>query len=290
MATHKSIIAERHEYALHLATNFQPDVDTILSEGIACYGIKGSGKTNTAALLAEQVARFYIPMVIFDLENEYSSLLNVLPHGVLADAHRLPSGYDVLERGLQVVINLRSWDSDAAAALAMVQLIGELRTAAANQAPQDRVPCLLILDEAQYWLPQTKVAHLDKELTAQLRDEFSILSTRGRKLGLTPAYFTQRISEINKSVVSQAGIQILMRQTLDRDINRYFEYLSSPNTARSRSTVRAFRRGEAVICFPDGTQLHTVFNPRHTPHVSNSPRAAAALSKFRVGSEVLAVQ
>jgi hypothetical protein len=284
MTTQKSIITERSDYALHLANNFQPDIDTILSEGLACYGIKGSGKTNVAALLAEQVARYYIPLVIFDLENEYSSLLNVLPNGVLADAHRIPSGYDVLEKGLQVVINLRSWDSDAAAALAMVQLIGELRMAAANQAPQDRVPCLLILDEAQYWLPQTKVAHLDKEIVTLLRDEFSVLSTRGRKLGLTPAYFTQRISEINKGVVSQAGIQILMRQTLDRDINRYFEYLSSRNTAKTRAVIRSFRRGESVVCFPDGTQLHTVFYPRSTQHVSNAPRAAAAVRKFRVVS------
>jgi hypothetical protein len=91
MTTQKTIIADRRDYALQLAPNFQPDIDTILSEGLACYGIKGSGKTNLAALFAEQVARFHVPMVIFDLENEYSSLLNILPAGVLADAHRLPS-------------------------------------------------------------------------------------------------------------------------------------------------------------------------------------------------------
>jgi hypothetical protein len=281
MTTQKTIIADRPEYALQLASNFQPDIDIILAEGLACYGIKGSGKTNVAALLAEQVGCYHVPMVIFDLENEYASLLNILPAGVLADVHRLPSGYDVLEKGLQVIINLRSWDSDEAAALAMCQLISELRIAAANQAPQDRVPCLLILDEAQYWLPQRKVSYLSKETTEMLRDEWMGLSTRGRKLGLTPAYFTQRISEINKGVVSQAGIQILMRQTLDRDINRYFEYISTRNTTRVRASIRAFKRGEAVVCFPDGTQLHTTFAARTTKHVSNAPRVEAALSKFR---------
>jgi hypothetical protein len=198
------------------------------------------------------------------------------------------SGYDILEKGLQVIVSLRSWDSDEAAALAMCQLISELRIAAANQAPQDRVPCLLILDEAQYWLPQRKVSYLSKEVTAMLRDEFMGLSTRGRKLGLTPAYFTQRISEINKGVVSQAGIQILMRQTLDRDINRYFEYISTRNNAKVRVSIRAFKRGEAVVCFPDGTQLHTTFAARTTKHVSNAPRVEAALSKFgRMTVEVL---
>ena len=203
----RSLIAERVDYALHLAPNFQPDIDTVLAEGIACYGIKGAGKTNVAALLAEQVGRYYVPLVIFDLENEYSSLLNTLPQGILADVHRLPSGYDILERGLQVIIDLRSWENDQAAAYAMCQLISELRIAAANQAPQNRVPCLLILDEAQYWLPQRAVTYLEKEIAAMLRDEWMTISTRGRKLGLTPAYFTQRISEINKGVVSQAGIQ-----------------------------------------------------------------------------------
>lgn len=263
-----------------LSPTFQPDIDTVLSEGIACYGIKGSGKTNVAALLAEQVGRYHVPMVIFDLENEYSSLLNVLPHSILADMHRMPSGYDILEKGLQVIIHLRSWDNDQAAAYAMCQLISELRIAAANQPPQERVPCLLILDEAQYWLPQGKVSYLDKEITAMLRDEWMGISTRGRKLGLTPAYFTQRISEINKGVVSQAGIQVLMRQTLDRDIHRYFEYLSACNSARTRGRIRAFKRGEAMVCFPDGTQLHTTFAQRASKHVSNAPRVQAALSKF----------
>src|SRR5438132_14381861 len=111
---------------LQLAPDFQPDVDTLVGEGLIAFGVKGSGKSNLVARTAEQIGRFFLPQVILDSEREYQSLVNLLPHGIIATANRCPSGFDILHRGLQVVLDLRSWATDEAAALAMVQLINEL--------------------------------------------------------------------------------------------------------------------------------------------------------------------
>lgn len=168
--------------ALQLADTFTPDVDTLIGEGLIAFGVKGSGKSNLLARLAEQLGRFFLPQIIFDTEREYRSLVNYLPHGVLATAHRCPSGYDILHKGLQVVVDLRSWETDEAAALAMVQLIGELFTVATAQASQDRVPCIVHLDEASYWVPQEAVTYLSKSVRQATADAFHKLAARGRKL------------------------------------------------------------------------------------------------------------
>jgi hypothetical protein len=200
--------------ALQLAANFQPDVDMLVAEGLIAFGIKGSGKSNLVARTAEQLGRFFLPQIILDTEREYHSLVNALPHGIIATANRCPSGYDILHRGLQVVLDLRSWETDEAAALAIVQLVNELFTVANAQAAQDRVPCVIHLDEAAYWIPQESVPYLSKGTRQAMTDAFHRLASRGRKLGLVPFLYTQSISEVGKQSIRQAGIKILMRQTL----------------------------------------------------------------------------
>jgi hypothetical protein len=198
---------------------------------------------------------------------------------VLATAHRCPSGYDILHKGLQVVVDLRSWENDEAAALAMVQLIGELFTVATAQAPQDRVPCIVHLDEASYWVPQEAVTYLSKQTRLALADAFHKLATRGRKMGLVPFLYTQSISEVGKQSIRQAGVKVLMRQTLDIDLNRYAEYIKNCTPARKKA-IQAFPRGKAVVILPDGTQQAVQFYERQSEHTSHTPQAQAALVKF----------
>jgi hypothetical protein len=263
---------------LLLASNLQPDVDTVLAEGLAAFGIKGSGKSNLVALLIEQLRRFFLPQVILDTEREYHDLLNILPHGVLATAHHCPTGDNILHQGLQVVVDLPSWDSVEGAALAICQLVQELFAAAAQMNHADLVPCVIHLDEAGYWLPQQAASHLGRDTRRSLLDAFTLLATRGRKYGLTPFYYTQYISQIHKDVVRQSGILVLMRQMQDIDLRRYGEYLALD--ALRRAAIRAFPAGKAVVCLPDGAQPVVQFYLRETVHPSHTPKARAAVVKF----------
>ena len=264
---------------LQLADNFQPDVDLLVSEGLIAFGVKGSGKSNLVARIAEQLGRFFLPQIILDTEREYHSLVNLLPHGIIATANRCPSGFDVLHKGLQVVVDLRSWATDEAAALAVVQLVGELFTTAMSQAPQERVPCIVHLDEAGYWIPQDAVPYLSKSTRIAIADAFHKLAARGRKMGLVPFLYTQSISEVGKSSIRQAGVKVLMRQTLDIDLNRYAEYIHNA-TPRTKKAIQAFPTGKAIVILPDGSQRAVQFYERVSTHPSHTPRTQAALAKF----------
>jgi hypothetical protein len=273
--------------ALQLAANFQPDVDMLVADGLLAFGIKGSGKSSLLARVSEQLGRFFLPQIILDTEREYHSLVNLLPHGIIATANRCPSGYDILHRGLQVVLDLRSWETDEAAALAIVQLVNELFTVTMAQAPQDRVPCVIHLDEAAYWIPQEPVPYLSKGTRQAMTDAFHRLASRGRKLGLVPFLYTQSISEVGKQSIRQAGIKILMRQTLDVDLNRYAEYIRNCTPARKKA-IQTFTAGKAIVILPDGSQCVVQFYPRQSTHTSHTPRTQAALSKFATTSVDLA--
>ncbi|MFL5624278.1 MAG: hypothetical protein ACJ788_01620 [Ktedonobacteraceae bacterium] len=264
---------------LLLAETFQPDVDMLVSEGVISFGVKGSGKSNLVGLMAEQLGRFFLPQLILDTEREYQSLVNTLPHGVIASANRCPSGYDILHKGLQVVVDLRSWDTDEAAGLAMCQLINELFTVSNAQDPQDRVPCIIHLDEASYWLPQEAVTYLSRETRKALADAFHKLASRGRKQGLTPFLYTQSISEVSKQAIRQSGIKVLMRQTLDNDLSRYAEYIRNC-TPRTKKAIQSFTSGKAIVILPDGGQHVIQLYERESEHTSHTPRTQAALAKF----------
>ncbi len=265
--------------ALRLAPTFQPDVDLLTAEGLIAFGVKGSGKSNLVALLVEQLGRFLLPQIILDTEREQHSLVNLLPHGVIATASRCPSGYDILHKGLQVILDVQSWDTDEAAALAMCQLIHELFTSTNAQAPQDRVPCVIHLDEAACWLPQEAVTYLSKDIRKALADAFHKLASRGRKQGLTPFLYTQSISEVAKSAIRQAGVKVLMRQTLDVDLTRYCQYIQGA-TAQTRKAIQAYPSGKAIVILPDGSQHRVQFNERQSEHVGHTPQVQAALIKF----------
>lgn len=268
------------QLCLLLAKNFQPDVDLLLSEGVNVFGVPGSGKSTLMSLLCEQLGRFSLPQLIIDTEGEYRRLVNALPHGIVATANRCPSGYDILHKGLQVVLDLSTWHSEEAAALALVQLMNELFVVAGAQMQSgDAVPCAIHLDEGGFWLPQAQVDYFSKDTRKALYTAFVRLVNRGRKLGLVPFIYTQFISQIHKDVIRRGGVLVLMRQVLDLDLRRYAEYIPDFDDERA-DAVRAFSKGKAAVVLPDGSCPIVTFYQCETEHASATPTVQAALAKF----------
>jgi hypothetical protein len=277
-------VASDPQYALDLAPKFTPDIDTIVSEALICFGIKGAGKSNICARLHEQYHKYPIPYVLFDSKGEYYSLAQ--QGGVtIATANDAPTGHEILARALRVVVDLRTWDSADAAALAMCQLLRELHAYASAQKVEARIPCPLALDDAQSWLPQAGNGDMSKEIVRDLRAMWHLIASRDRSLGLVPSFFTQNISELNKTVMRQAGIYILMRQALDNDLDRYLEYLRYDDQERTKTRIRTFEAGRAIVVLPSGEQITTTFHQRETTHTSHTPTVRALLRRLTPNSD-----
>jgi Helicase HerA, central domain len=263
-----------------LGPNFEVDVDTLLAHRMVGFGLPGSGKTNLVALLAEQIGQYSIPEVIFDWEGDFLSLVEVLPRGIVATAANCPTGKDILKHGLQVIFDLASWGSTDEAANAMVNITHQLVAYADSIPPQDRVPCPIFLDEAHKWLPQDRQSWLTTDMYKAVYEAFSDLGSRGRKRGLVPALFAQRISLLNKDVMFP-GVYFLMQQTMHTDLAMYMQYVQCGDLTvkQVKSRISSFGRGKAIVKLPDSQRIVT-FNHRRSEHTSHTPTSQAAINKY----------
>lgn len=279
-------VAKDPRLALSLAPHFLPDVNIVLREGIFACGCKGSGKTGVLAKIIEQImliaaqfdpARRGIPGVVFDKEGDLESLLEVLPNGSIADQEHWYSAAEIITGRLQVVVNLQAWLKDEERAAAIVYLVNDLITYTSSQEQSKRLPCPVFLDEAQYWLPQESVSYLGRETQRRLIDTFNILLSTGRKRGLTPFIFTQRIAQIDKSTIS-LGIQIFMRQVIDNDQKRCMDYIRS-DVIGDKKNLATLAEGQGIVCLPGGVQLMIQFDERQSTHLSHAPTVDRVLTR-----------
>ncbi|MEO9028344.1 MAG: hypothetical protein ABI413_05980, partial [Ktedonobacteraceae bacterium] len=271
---------------LDLAPHFRPDINMVLREGIFACGVKGSGKTGVLAKIIEQItliaaqfdpAHLGIPLVVFDKEGDLESLGTIFPNGRIADLEHWYTAEEILTQRLQVVVNLQAWLKAEEAGKIMVTLVNDLIAYTGSLNPDKRPPCPVFLDEAQYWLPQESASYLSKETQKGLLDAFGILLNTGRKRGLTPFIFTQRIAQIDKSVIS-LGIQIFMRQVIDTDQKRCMEYIRL-DIVGERKNLAQLSEGQGIVCLPKGVQLTVQFDERQSTHLSHAPTIDRILTR-----------
>ena len=279
---------------IDLASDLRIHKNEIAGKAIFVCGIRRHGKTTLGARLAEQLGRYYIPMFIPDLEGDYISLADVLPRAIVAGHPSVDQqyqeydfvaldntkaafqlGYDILEVGCQVILDMGSYAVlDQAVAIQVNIIRGMFHWA--NEHPTGRVPACVYLDEAQRFLPQNLNDSVikNKELVQVLLDAYMDIIAIGGKRGINPVVLTQRFAQVNNKIMAQSEVFFLMRQTHDGDLKRCMEYANPPIT---KDQISKFKQGEGVYIASDGTQLVTQFHQRESSgRRSSTPQADVA--------------
>src|SRR5258707_5068789 len=123
---------------LYFSDSFMPAIESLLAAVLLFCGIRRAGKSNGMGVVAEEVGQREVPLLLCDTEDEYGPMANrqYLPRGFLAgspdllhmNGHMLRYipvdvqgaerfGWQLLEEGMQVVLNLKSYATDDEAAL-----------------------------------------------------------------------------------------------------------------------------------------------------------------------------
>jgi hypothetical protein len=238
--------------------------------------------------ILEEAARFHIPMCIWDLEGDLLSSVSQFPRGVIGVQTDCPSAKDIVKLGLQCVFDLSTWGLSMDAKGDFVsRMVHALYNAVDALPPSQRTPIILGLDECALWLPQRRAEVFSAGTYKALAESWHLVATTGRKRGLVPVLFTQKISEVNKMVLSP-GTFILGRQTVHVDQKRYLDYIERRDGEAfcymsDRQLCQYFsslQPGTAIVKLSTGEQRIVTFYERTSQHISHTPKVSSAMSRY----------
>lgn len=207
---------------LHISKDLDINLEDLIGQCIAILGIRGSGKSNTAGVIFEELLENNYPLSIVDLEGEYFGLkekYEVLVVGkgegveIEIDAHCAPEIAQVsMEQNVPVVLDLSGFLSEE-----RTELLKAYLSALWNLAGTLRKPYMIGIEEAHEFIPQG--------VKNELKEMISRIALRGRKRGLGGIVVSQRSAKVDKDVLSQAGMLFLHRVVHEVDMRVYRELL-----------------------------------------------------------------
>jgi len=257
----------------------------VAGEAIAILAKRGAGKTNTATVLVEElVNRAGVQTVILDpvgawwgIRSSADGKLPGLPVPILGGQHgdvqiEQTAGAliaDVaVDAGQSLLVDLSDLPSKAAVGRFVTDFAERLfrRKARAHSLLH------LVLEEADEFAPQQGRAD-----TARMRGAIEQIVRRGRSRGLGVTLITQRSAVLNKDVLTQADVLIVMRTTGPQDVKAIREWVTSRGDDRGAEVLQSLpglETGEAWIWNPERDMLARArIRRRETFDSSRTPKA-----------------
>jgi hypothetical protein len=252
--------------SLSISNDLELKLEDVIGKCIAILGIRGSGKSNTAGVIFEELLRNNYPLSIIDIDGEYFGLKEKYEILVVGRGEGVEIEVDVdcaeeiaqisMEKNVPVVVDLSGFLSDERNAF-----LQEYLTSLWNLAGKLRHPYIIGIEEAHEFIPQGVKTDL-KEIIARV-------ALRGRKRGLGAIVVSQRSAKVDKDVLSQAGMLFLHRVVHEVDMRVYSELLPW-RKAETKEIITALSTGESVyvngeIVLPIYVRERETFHAGFTP-------------------------
>lgn len=244
----------------------QFNISTFVGRCTALLGITGSGKTNTAAVLIEELLAGGLPLTIVDIEGEYWGLkerFEILVAGKSEHSELLlnPENAGALaqtsiERGISVILDLSEYTEEES-----YTCLVEYFTALWDTASKVKRPYQIVLEEAHEWLPEGVRTPLKTILTR--------IALRGRKRGLGIMLMSQRSAKVAKDVLTQASLLFLHKVVHPTDMKVYKDLIPLP-PVEVEKMVGGLQPGH-VVAINNHTPQIAQIRLRHTFHAGSTP-------------------
>jgi hypothetical protein len=273
---------------------FDPLMKLLLGIGLLLAGRQGMGKSNIIGLIAYSAGkcgRHGMPLVVIDYKGEFYTLCAVVPNGIRAGHPSLseeagPGFFPltvgtavelakiVMEGPFQVVIDIPSYNSDGdEIAEVLAAFLHGLMDWSRKQKEDDRIPCLVITDEAHHFLPQQQnrsgLVMIDpKKGYGAMKKAYSRLANTGRSFGFTLVMATQRLPLIDKGAIGNLGIKVIMGHTVQNDLDACEEETGG---LIDSETIKALEPGVGIVVGLTKEPTVVQFDEQPARHVSVTP-------------------
>lgn len=241
-------------------------IEELLCRFLAVLGVRGSGKTNTAAVLAEEFLKSGLGLTIIDVEGEYWGLqekYEILvagrgPHSnVQIDLdHAAELAKIVLERNVPIILDLSSFLKEE-----MAQFLLDYLQAMWEIEHQLRTPHMLFFEEAHEFIPQG--------ISSDVKEVAVRIALRGRKWGLGAVIISQRSAKVDKNALTQAEVLFLHRVIHPADFGVYSDLLAKTK-GEIKEEIPGLANGEVYYRLGEKSQRLQV-RMRGTFHAGYTP-------------------
>jgi len=194
-----------------------PVVEILTGRGFVT-GKSGSGKSNSASVVAEKLLDNGFGLLIVDVDGEYYGLkeeYEILHAGadeecdvqITAD-HAEKVATLALEKNVPIILDVSSFLDEEEARAVLTAVARHLFAKAKKQ----KQPFLVLVEEVHEYIPENgSVGECGKMLIK--------ISKRGRKHGLGIVGISQRPADVKKDFITQCGWLVWHRLTWDNDTN-----------------------------------------------------------------------
>lgn len=248
----------------------------IIGRGVSILGVRGSGKSNTAAVLMEELLADGVPIAVIDTDGEYYTLKERYDITVVGAPRYTKAEIAVTMKNVEQVaeasyVHGRSIIFDVSG-ITYKQARGELVLAYLSRiwslSALHRIPLVIFVEEAQNWMPQSGVG-TRSESGLSTKDVLADIASQGRKLGLSLVIIGQRSARIDKDSLTQSEVCFLHLVRHPSDMKVYIDMIPR-EPAWTRERVSKLRKGEALVIIDDQIVKCTM-RLRHTTHVGATP-------------------
>ena len=231
---------------------------------MAVAGSSGSGKSYLTSILIEELSGIGVPLVVVDPDGEYESLRQV--PGILLAA---PKGGDIalnwpnrgwithclkaVDQGQGVIVDISSLTTVSDQRLAYTGLLhGLWDNQRARRSAGDHRAMVLVVEEAHLFAPQKRANE-----AAQALEITVTIARRGRKHGINTVFVSQRPGDLEKDVLGQSNVRVIMRLDMEHDFEAVKTLLPK---GTKHETVLSLMTGEFFLRI--GPDFHRVSRVR----------------------------
>lgn len=251
---------------LRISDELDLDLNNTVGKFIAVLGIRGSGKTNTAAVILEELLNYNFPLTIVDIDGEYWGLKEKYEILVVGKSENVDIEIGIhhaekiaeisLTKNVPIILDVSGYAYDEAHKLLLLYFrrLWDL-------AGKFRKPYEIVIEEAHEFIPQGMSDELKRILVK--------IALRGRKRGLGAIILSQRSAKVEKDVLTQAEILFLHKVVHPSDLKVYKDML--PVAPKNVSEIiNALSTGECVlycgeVCTTIRVRLRKTFHAGYTP-------------------------
>ncbi|WP_058996556.1 helicase HerA domain-containing protein [Haloarcula sp. CBA1127] len=192
-----------------------PVVELLTGRGFIT-GKSGSGKSNTASVIAEKLLDNGFGLLIVDIDGEYYGLkeeYEILHVGgdeecdiQVTEDHAGKIASLALEQNVPIILDISSFLDEAEAETLLTEVAKQLFAKAKKQ----KQPFLMLVEECHEWMPE-------KGSMGEVGKMLIKIGKRGRKHGLGIVGISQRPADVKKDYITQCDWLVWHRLTWNND-------------------------------------------------------------------------